>query len=199
MIDLGDTLFDFAPLDNRAVFRMGAQRTYQYLQRRGHRLPEFELYFKAQYSAVKWAYVFSWIRRREFSSVRLLAKLCKRLNVPSDPKMVLELAWECYCPLVDYTSVAQDVIPTLQSFRRRGLKLGLVSNTVVPAEVLDRHLEMTHLLEFFPVRIYSGEVGYRKPDRSAQHPKPVWGCGDNLPPARIAVQLWRPHRRRKRT
>lgn len=164
LFDLGDTLFDTAPVDTRTLFRHGCQRTYHYLQQRRHALPPFETYFKVHYNAVKWAYLLAKLRRRELSSVKLLAKLCRRMNIPTTPAMLLELAWECYCPAIDYTSVAQDVIPTLQTFQRRGLKLGLVSNTFAPAPILDRHLQMTGLLPFFPVRVYSGEIGYRKPD-----------------------------------
>jgi putative hydrolase of the HAD superfamily len=74
-----------------------------------------------------------------------------------------DLAWRWYMPVTDYCTVAEDVVPTLSRLRDRGYKLAIVSNTLIPGFVLDRHLELHSLLEFFPVRIYSSEVGYRKP------------------------------------
>jgi putative hydrolase of the HAD superfamily len=56
------------------------------------------------------------------------------------------------------------VAPTLARLRERGLKLAIVSNTCVPGFVLDRHLSEFGLLEYFPVRIYSCEAGFQKPD-----------------------------------
>jgi len=62
-------------------------------------------------------------------------------------------------------TVAADVIPTLIELRDAGLKLGIICNTPLQGEVIDKHLEIEGLIDFFPVRIYSSDVGYRKPDR----------------------------------
>jgi len=90
---------------------------------------------------------------------------CQRMNIASTPAMRLDLAWEAYSPQVGYTTIEDDLLATLDLLRRRGLKLGIVSNTFVPGKVLDRHLAMMGLLPYFPVRIYSGDFGYRKPHR----------------------------------
>jgi FMN phosphatase YigB (HAD superfamily) len=45
------------------------------------------------------------------------------------------------------------------------LKLAIVSNTFIPGATVDRHLELVDLKSFFPVRIYSSDIGYRKPHR----------------------------------
>jgi HAD superfamily hydrolase (TIGR01549 family) len=163
LFDLGDTLFDFEPMDTRAVFERAGWQTYEFLQKRGQRLPPFNRYFRMQYTAVRWSYVWSMVRRREFNSFNLLCRICRRLRIDLDDAGLRELAWLWYSPLTEYTSVAPDVIPILSKFRDRGLKLALVSNTFVPGFVLDQHLALHGLLEFFPVRIYSSEIGHRKP------------------------------------
>ena len=43
------------------------------------------------------------------------------------------------------------------------MKLAIVANTFVPPHCLDAHLAEEGLLEFFPVRVYSSSVRYRKP------------------------------------
>ncbi|HEX2971828.1 MAG TPA: HAD family hydrolase [Tepidisphaeraceae bacterium] len=163
LFDLGDTLFDFAPMDTRAVFEEAGHKTYAFLEDRGHKLPPFRRYFRTQYSAVRWSYLWSKIRRREFNSFDLLGKICRRMNIELDDATLRELAWLWYSPITAYTSVAADVIPTLTQFRDRGYKLAIVSNTFIPGFVLDKHLSLHNLLEFFPTRIYSSEIGYRKP------------------------------------
>jgi HAD superfamily hydrolase (TIGR01549 family) len=163
LFDLGDTLLDFAPMDSRAVFEQAGRRTYQFLQARGHSLPPFQKYFRRQYSAVRWSYFWSKLRGREFNSFHLLGRMCHKMGLKLDDASLRQLAWEWYEPLTHYSSVHSEVIPTLRRFRDRGLKLGIVSNTFIPGFVLDRHMEMHGLLEFFPVRIYSSEIGYRKP------------------------------------
>jgi HAD superfamily hydrolase (TIGR01549 family) len=165
LFDLGNTLFDLAPVKNGDMFRAGALRTYEYLRVRGNSLPSFSKYYRGILSSILWHYFREKLRGREFDSLKLMAIRCRRLKVETTPQMCLELAWEAYSPQVGYTTIEEDLHATLEMLQRRGIKLGIVSNTFVPGKVLDRHLAMTGLLPFFPVRIYSGDFGYRKPHR----------------------------------
>lgn len=165
LFDLGNTLFDLGPVKSGDLFRAGALRTYEYLRVRGHALPSFSKYYRGILSCILWHYFREKLRGREFDSLKLMGIRCQRMNIASTPAMRLDLAWEAYSPQVGYTTIEDDLLATLDLLRRRGLKLGIVSNTFVPGKVLDRHLAMMGLLPYFPVRIYSGDFGYRKPHR----------------------------------
>jgi putative hydrolase of the HAD superfamily len=165
IFDLGDTLLDFEPMDTRALFRRAARMTYDDLAARGADVPEFERYTRIYFRGVKWSYLWAKLRRREFNSLDLLRKFHRRMGLPADEPLLRELAWLWYAPVTEHTRVEENLGPTLAGIRDAGLRLGVISNTFVPGFVHDRHLEMAGLLEFLPVRIYSSEVGYRKPDK----------------------------------
>lgn len=171
LFDFGDTLIDFEPLDTRAVFRVAARNTYSYLRERGHDLPSFDQYCSTQFRAVRWRYLWAKLRGRDFNSLDLLRGFLEQSRrtiaqaSPLDETALHELAWLWYAPLTEHSAAEKGATDALARLQTRGLKLGLISNTFVPGSVLDRHLGMHDLLEFFPVRIYSSEVGYRKPNR----------------------------------
>ncbi len=163
LFDLGDTLLDFDPLPRRELFHSAAQATYEHLKAKGCQLPSFEKYYSMHIAAVRWEYIWATIRGREVDSFNALQRWCQKNNYPSDPESVKELIWIWYQPVIPRSTVAPDVIPALQQLQADGLRLGLVSNTLLPGCVLDRHLEMVGLKDLLPVRIYSSEVTYRKP------------------------------------
>lgn len=165
LFDLGDTLLDFEPMDSSSVFEKAGIQTYAYLQSLGHRLPPLRVYVRRQYRQLCLAYIWSKLRGREFNSFDLLRKSCRQMKLQLDEAGLRELAWMWYRPVTRHASVAPDVIPALEVLRARGYRLAIVSNTFIPGFVLDRHLESHNLLEYFPVRVYSSEVGYRKPHR----------------------------------
>ena len=165
LFDLGDTLIDFEPMDTRAIFREAATATYDFLNQRGRTLPPFDQYCRRQFKAIRWAYFWSKLRRREFNSLRLLRTFCTDLGLSLDEAELLELAWLWYAPLVQHSSAEDELSATLAGLRRAGFLLGLVSNTFIAGPIHDRHLQLHGLLEFFPVRVYSSDTGYRKPDR----------------------------------
>ena len=152
-------------MDTRALFRKAARLTYDDLGGRGLAMPDFERYTLVYYRAMKWAYLWAKLSRREFNSLDLLRRFHHKMGLPEDEELLRELSWLWYVPVMQHTRVEEDLRPTLAAMRDAGLRLGLISNTFVPGFIHDRHLEMAGLLEFFPVRVYSSAVGYRKPDR----------------------------------
>jgi HAD superfamily hydrolase (TIGR01509 family) len=169
LFDLGDTLLDFDPMPRRELFESAARATYEHLKSRNCRLPQFSKYFALHIRAVRWAYIWASLRGREIDSFRALQKWCTSQGYPNDEESIRELIWMWYQPVIPRSRVAPDVIPALRQLQADGLGLALVSNTLLPGCVLDRHLEMVGLKQFFPIRIYSSEVGYRKPRKIIFH------------------------------
>lgn len=173
LFDIDDTLLDFDPERAPRAFTLGARRTYDYLKGRGLAVPSFASFFRT-HRMLAWR--MKWVARlsgREQSVRHVLKKLCLKLRLQRDEVSLARLGWLWYEPIVECASVAADVVPTLKTLRDGGLKLGVVCNTPLQGDVIDRHLELEGLLDFFPVRIYSSDVGFRKPDcrifRSALH------------------------------
>ncbi len=166
LFDLGDTLLDFGPVDTIGLFEQGARLTYERLGELGVSLPSFSTYHRRQLWAVRWAYIKSHITRREFDSLYVLCRLAKSMghSLPADE--LAELAWLWYRPLSRQATVEPHVPETLQAFAEGETVLGVVSNTFIPASVLDRHLSELGLLKWLPIRVYSCEARFRKP-----HPK----------------------------
>jgi putative hydrolase of the HAD superfamily len=165
LFDLGDTLIDFEPMDTRAVFRQAAEATHAFLRDHGCQPPPLPVYCRRQFRAVRWAYLWAKLWRRDFNGLDMLRHFCNRIGAHLDDAALLELAWLWYAPLLEHSSSEEDLPATLSMLQRRGYRLGIVSNTFIAGAVHDRHLQLQGLLEFFPVRIYSSELGYRKPDR----------------------------------
>lgn len=57
-----------------------------------------------------------------------------------------------------------DLIATLSKLKSAGIKLGILSNTFIHSSSVERHLRLLKILDFFTVRLYSYQFGFRKPD-----------------------------------
>ncbi len=165
LFDLGDTLLDFGKVDIPTLFELAAASAYAYLDELGANLPSFAAYHRRQYRAVRWHVLKSRLTGREFDALELIRRFARRLGVTLDREQALELAWLWYKPLGDGATVEDGALDLLAGFHEAGLRLGVVSNTFIPGETLDRHLAMVGMLELLPVRIYSCNVRYRKPHR----------------------------------
>ncbi len=165
LFDLGDTILDFGPINTLSLFARGARLAYRYLQELDLPLPPFSTYHRRQLRAVRFHYLLSRVRRREFNSLDVLGQQGRRMGHRLSEEQRMEVAWRYYWPLGRCATVEPGAADMLADFRDQGLKLAVVSNTFVPGKVLDRHMEMLGLLRYFPQRIYSCEVRFRKPDR----------------------------------
>jgi HAD superfamily hydrolase (TIGR01549 family) len=165
LFDLGDTLVGFQQVDLLVAFAKAAHETYETLAHDFNQtLPTFKKYHNRQLRSLRWAYFKSHLTGREFNSVDVLRDCSRRMNINVPDECYEELAWQWYKPLADVARVDDDAIETLDELKRRGLKLAIVSNTFVPGAALDRQLEQTGLMPYFPVRVYSCQFGKRKPN-----------------------------------
>ncbi len=165
LFDLGDTLLDFGKMDIPSLFEAGARQAWEQLQQWGQPVPSFGKYHRKQLWAIRWNYFLSRFTRREFNSMDLMRRLAKSAGQVLSEEQLDELSWLWYEPLSRTATLEDGLRDMLQRLADKGLKLGIVSNTFIPAQTLDRHLEQAGLIDLFPVRIYSCQVRYRKPDR----------------------------------
>ncbi|MBN1553375.1 MAG: HAD family hydrolase [Phycisphaerae bacterium] len=165
LFDLGDTLVDFGKVDLPRLFHAGAKLAYEYLSSLPGDLPDFERYRRRHLRAIHWHELLSRLTKREFNSLHVMDQLCRRMNFRLNRDQLLEVCRLWYEPLSKKASVEEGLTDLLRDIRDRGWKIAMVSNTFIPGEVLDRHLESLGLLPYLPVRVYSCDVGRRKPHR----------------------------------
>jgi HAD superfamily hydrolase (TIGR01509 family) len=165
LFDLGDTLLDFGSVDLQKLFNEGARLAYDYLAEMGHPLPSFSAYRRRHLFSIRWHALKAEVTGREFSSLSLMDKLCQKMGLDLDHAQLVKLCSLWYEPLRRCGQTEPGLREMLIELNREGLQLAVVSNTFIPGEVLDLHLQAENLYDQLPVRVYSCDVGYRKPHR----------------------------------
>ncbi|MGA3067451.1 MAG: HAD family hydrolase, partial [Tepidisphaeraceae bacterium] len=163
LFDLGDTLLDFKDLNNGLLAKQGAEAGWEHLRASGCPVPSLKKYRSANFASLRWALIRSRFHYREVDALGIMRRHAVRWGAPDNDAFIYDLAWHWYLPVIPHGSIEPDLIATLQRIKSEGIKIGVVSNTFIPGRLLDRHLEMMGLLEHLPVRIYSSDIGYRKP------------------------------------
>jgi HAD superfamily hydrolase (TIGR01549 family) len=165
LFDLGETLLTFGRVKATEAFRQGARLSYEYLKSCGQRVGSFEYYFWRNLIALRVRHLISNITQNDFNSSALLRGIGKKRGVSLDRRQWEQFSWLWYEPLSKLGRVEPDIRETLAKLEALGLKLGIVSNTFVSGHSIEKHLEQVGILEFFPVRLYSYEYDFRKPNR----------------------------------
>jgi putative hydrolase of the HAD superfamily len=202
LFDLGETLLNFGRFSPTRVFRQGARLSYEYLKSCGQAVGNFEYYCWRNLIALRIRHLISNIKQNDFNSSALLRGIGKKRGVKLDRHQWQEFSWLWYEPLSKIATVEPDIKQTLAKLKALGLKLGIVSNTFVSGDSLERHLEQVGILEFFAVRLYSYEYDFRKPhrqlfriaaERIAEAPEHIAYVGDRIdkdiiPALRLGMQ-----------
>lgn len=166
LFDLGETLLNFGKIESTAkLFKDAGRRSYTYLKKLNQPVGRFRRYFWRNMLGLRLRYYISLMTGRDFDSLTLLEKYGTRRGFQLSREQWQELNWLWYEPLRQRSSTEPDLTQTLTKLTRAGLKLGIVSNTFVNADALDRHLAEEGLIGFFDTRVYSCDFGFRKPDK----------------------------------
>ncbi len=202
LFDLGETLLNFGRFSPTRLFRQGARLSYEYLKSCGQAVGSFEYYCWRNLIALRIRHLISNITRNDFNSSALLRGIGTKKGIRLDRHQWQEFSWLWYEPLSRIATVEPDIKQTLAKLRGLGLKLGIVSNTFISRHSLERHLERVGILDFFPVRLYSYEYDFRKPNKqlfriAAEHigeaPEHIAYVGDRvdkdiIPALRLGMQ-----------
>ncbi len=164
LFDLGDTLVNFGEVKTFGIFRQGAQLTYAYLKELNQPVGSYFLYSCRSFLTIYTNYFASKITNKDFDSLAVLKKQGRKKGLSLTDSQWQQIAWLWYEPLSKIAKTEIDLAATLKKLTDSGLKLGIVSNTFVNGFCLDRHLEQLGLLEFFPIRIYTCDFVYLKPN-----------------------------------
>jgi HAD superfamily hydrolase (TIGR01549 family) len=103
------------------------------------------------------------ITGREVATLDMMRRAHARMGMGIDAARMDELVHLCVDPIRELFHTDPLAVAVVSAIHRAGLKLGIVSNTFFPAFAIDNVLREEGLLDFFPVRIYSSDVGYMKP------------------------------------
>lgn len=163
LFDLGETLLNFGKVDIVSLFRQGAKLSYDFLKQLGAPVGNFKKYCRKNLTAIRLTYSLSNILGRDFNSFRLLKKINSKKAASLDEAQWRQLAWLWYEPLSKKAQAEPDIVETLTALKNMDLKLGILSNTFISAESLDRHLQQFGILDFFPTRLYSYQFSWKKP------------------------------------
>ena len=164
LFDLGETLLNFGKVNTTRVFQQGARLSYDFLKSVGQPVGNFTYYCWQNLINLHIRCWLSNIIGRDFDALALFKKIGTRKGIKLDEQQWQHLAWLWYEPLYKASKAEPKAKETLTALKDSGLKLGIVSNTFVHGSSLEKHLEQLNILNFFPVRLYSYEFGFRKPD-----------------------------------
>lgn len=164
LFDLGETLLTFGRVDKARIYRQGARSTYDFLQSCGQPVVNFRYYYWRNLLLLRIHHWLSCIIKKDFDALELLKKSGTKRGIKLSDRQWHHLAWLWYEPLSKVAKAELKTKETLTVLKELGLKLGIVSNTFVNAYSLDKHLQQLGILDFFPVRLYSYEFDFRKPD-----------------------------------
>jgi len=164
LFDLGDTILNFGKVNTTKAFLAGARLSHAFLKENTQPVAPFPWYFLRNLIRLRMRYLISNLTHKDFNSFEVLQAVGARQGVALSPEQWEQFAWLWYEPLSRCAEVEPDLRETLETLRRMGLKLGIVSNTFVNRASLEKHLEQLGLLEFFPVQLYSYEYHFRKPN-----------------------------------
>lgn len=176
LFDLDQTLLRFEITDgNRmhtskgSVYEQLCIRTCRPLHARlielGFSPPSFDKYLRLMKRSLIMAYLWSRVSHREVDLLATFRRGHRRLGMRLDEGQTIDVGSRCIEAVREFITMDEEAADLIRSLHKSGVRMGLVSNTMLPGFAIDEHLRAEGLLDYFPVRVYSSDVRYRKPHR----------------------------------
>ncbi len=171
LFDLDDTLIDWSEQTGHYLdfTRPHLDNIYDYLNNQDHALPDRGIFYESYLSVL----IEEWrIAKTTWTGVNFgcaLTTFFNMLELDCDQIDVDQVMHVYNMEPIPGVALYADTKPVLESLRQRGYKIGLITNSMMPMWMRDIELQAYEIIEYFDVRLTSGDVGYMKPHPAIYH------------------------------
>jgi putative hydrolase of the HAD superfamily len=169
IFDMGETLLRFVRPGSgswREFEAPGIRGIYRYLVEQGHPIASHEDDFvEAMFARLAEGWQQSTGGQISLRAIDWIAAGAAEHALTLDEAALIAAARRYALPIRDGLRAADGAADTLAALRDRGYRIGLISNTIWPAELHIEDLEQLGLLPFLEHLTFSGEIGMWKPSR----------------------------------
>jgi putative hydrolase of the HAD superfamily len=173
IFDMGGTLMRFVRPGNgswREFETPGIRGIYRYLVEQGHPIASHEDDFvEAMFARLMEGWEQSTGGHISLRAADWIAATAAEHALTLDEAALVEAARRYALPIRDGLRAADGAAATLAALRDAGYRIGLISNTIWPAELHIEDLEEIGLLHYLEHMTFSGEIGMWKPNKQIFH------------------------------
>jgi HAD superfamily hydrolase (TIGR01549 family) len=190
IFDLGSTLIEYENRPWPDISYDGQKLAYESMVSETDKLPDFET-FNTRLEEIKDQFR---VRAREtlaeWRASQAPEMLFRELGLDNPKRRGERFIDVFYTAVRDQLSVEDGAAEVLKTLKDRGYPLGLISNTIYPRRHHENDLRQFALMEYLTFRIYSSELGRRKPhpdifraglDLMRLPPSDILYVGDRIP------------------
>ncbi len=163
LFDMGSTLIEFENYTWDVLGKRCAQGGYDFLKRKDHDLTGFEEFSRAldqQFLKARGEVKES---LKEFRVEKVARGLLDALNITRSDGLCWGFLESFYQPITEQLTLMEGALDVLKDFKEKGLRIGLVSNTIFPMRYHLKELKRFGLYPYLDAHHFSSEVGVRKP------------------------------------
>jgi putative hydrolase of the HAD superfamily len=190
IFDLGSTLIEYDNRPWRETSLEGQKRAYESLLEETDKVPEFEA-FNNRLEEIKEQFrVRAQETLAEWRASQAPETLFRELGLDNPKRRGEKFIDVFYTAVREQLSVEDGAADVLKTLKERGYPLGMISNTIYPRRHHENDLRQFALMEYLNFRIYSSELGRRKPhpdifragmDLMRMPPSEILYVGDRIP------------------
>ncbi|MCK5125396.1 MAG: HAD family hydrolase [candidate division Zixibacteria bacterium] len=163
IFDMGSTLVEFDSRPWPETMVIGEKYGFDRLIDMGVTMPDIEV-FNSRLDLIKTVYRDKAHETNDEWDIAVAFENClKDLKVANPTENARILSVEFFRAVREIVEPLPGVRDTIEELTDRGLKLGLISNTIFPGDEHDYDLDRFGMKQFLPFRIYSSAFGCRKP------------------------------------
>lgn len=167
IFDMGGTLLHFAPPGStswRELETPGIRHLYQYLVDQGQPIAAHEdAFVETMFARLAEGWAQATHGQHSLNASAWIAAGAAEHALVLDQDVLRQAARVFAKPLQASVRAAPGAVSVLTALQTRGLKLGLISNTIWPAELHLEDLQALGLLRYFAHTLFSGDFGVWKP------------------------------------